>query len=110
VGARDRLADVERERHPLAVPLQQVLEPGLVDRDRAALELLDPLRDDVAQHDLVAKLGEARPGDETHVPRAEDADLGHERGEAYCPSGLRPRAIAIIVSLERRSRSVLMTQ
>jgi len=40
------------------VALEQLLEPGLVDRDDALLELLDLLAVDVDADDAVAALGE----------------------------------------------------
>ena len=73
--ARRRACSVSRS----ALLLQQLLEPGLVDRDLAGAELLDPLGDDVADDDVVAELGEARTGDEADVAGAEDSDSAHGR-------------------------------
>ena len=77
LGAVDGLADVERERDPVAVAREHLVEAGLVDRHLAGPQALDPLRNDVPQDDLVPELGEAGPGDETDVAGAEDADAGH---------------------------------
>ena len=72
---------------------------------------LDPLRDDVADDDVVAELGEARARDEPDVAGAEDRDPRHARRLAYRRgSGFRPLAIAIIVSFESESSSVFTTQ
>ena len=125
LGAVDRLRHVEREGQPLAVAEQECVEPRLVDRHLAATEPVDPLGEDVAHRDLVAELGEAGPRHEPDVAGAEDGDAlaryGHigphdSRGKGWryevvtCASGLRPFAIAIIVSFERRSSRVLTTQ
>jgi hypothetical protein len=72
--AVDRLGDVGREGQPLAVPLEELVEPRLVDRHLTAPERVDLLHDDVADRDGVPQLGEARPGDETDVAGAEDGD------------------------------------
>ena len=74
VRALDRLAHVVREREPLGVPLEQVVETGLVDRHLAAAERLDAVREDVAHDDVVAELGKAGARDEADVARAEDRD------------------------------------
>ena len=123
LGTVDRLRDVERERQPLAVSLEEILEPGLEDRHLASAERLDPRGDHVPHGDAVAELGEACARHEPHVPRAEDGDaiapVGHVGPQdsrwglydfATCASGFRPFAIAIIVSFESRSSSVLTTQ
>ena len=72
----------------------------------------DPVRHDVAHDHLVTKLGETGAGDEADPARAENADLSELRHdcEAYLGSGVSPRAIASIVSLESSSRIVFMTQ
>src|SRR5205807_4243300 len=109
--AVDRLPDVEREGQALAVPRQELVETGLEDRDLARPERFDLLRDDVAHDDLVAELGEACARDEADVTGAEDRDSGACHGaEGYRPSGLRPFAIASIVSFESSSSSELTTQ
>ena len=72
-----RLLNVESEADALGVPFEHLVEAGLVDRDLARLEPLDPLGDDVADHDLVAEVGEARAGHEADVAGPEHADLGH---------------------------------
>ncbi len=99
------------KRQPLAVAREELVEPRLVDRDLAGAQRVDLRRDDVADDDVVAELGEARAGDETDVAGAEDGDLSRrEPTYLLLPSGLRPLAIASIVSFESRSRSVLTTQ
>ena len=77
VGAGDRLANVERERDPVATPLEHLVEPGLVDRHLTGLQPLDALGQDVADDDLVAEIREARAGDETDVAGPEDPDPRH---------------------------------
>ena len=71
--------DVEREREPLAVALEQLRDVALVERHLAAPERLDLLGHDVADDDLVPELGEAGPGDEADPAGAEDAYLSHRR-------------------------------
>ena len=86
-------------------------EPGLVERDPPRLQRLDPVGRDVADHDLVAELGETGPADEPCVPRAEECDPRHRREGYLAPfNGLSPLAIAIIVSFEMLSSSELTTQ
>src|SRR5262249_56107291 len=87
---RDRCGRVGREGEAplLNVPLDQLFEPGLVDRNLAALELVDLLRIDVGAHDLHAELGEARAGDEADVASTDHSDV-HER-----PSPARSRSHA----------------
>ena len=83
----DRLCDVRREGQPVTVPLEELVQPRLVDRHLAAPERLDLLHDDVADGNRVSQLGEACPGYETDVAGAEDGDpmrvgLAHaSRGE-----------------------------
>jgi hypothetical protein len=48
-----------------------------VDRDLAARQRLDLLRDDVTHDHVVAELSEARAGDEADVAGTEDGDSGH---------------------------------
>jgi hypothetical protein len=83
VGVLDRLADVEREREPLGVPRDQLLEAGLVDRDLAAAQPLDLLRHHIAHDDLVAELGEACARDEADVAGAEDPDPCHRLDPSF---------------------------
>ena len=112
VRIRNRLSDVRREAEPLTVSLQQLVETRLVDRHLAAAECVDSVGEDVADDDLVAEVGEARAGDEADVAGAEDSHPAHGGG-AYpltLETGRRPFAIAIIVSFDSRSRSVLTTQ
>ena len=96
---------------PLRVRVEELGEAVLVDRHVPGAEHVDLLGDDVAHDHFVPELGEARAGDEADVARAEDRDpqaLAHFRLTA--PKGFRPLAIAIMVSLESRSRRVLITQ
>ena len=83
-----------------------------MERHLAGAERLDLLGDDVADHDLVAELGEAGAGDEADVAGAEDPDPAHRRCDVYFAAvrGLRPFAIASIVSFESESSSVFTTQ
>ena len=109
-GRVDHVVELEREGQALAVALQQLLEARLVERHAARLQRLDPLRHDVADHDLVAELCEAGARDETDPAGPEDADFRlHGRG-AYRGRGRSPRAIASIVSFESESSSVFTTQ
>jgi hypothetical protein len=70
----DPLCDVGREGQPVTIPLEELVEPRLVDRHLAAPERLDLLHDDVANGNRVSQLGEACPGHETDVAGAEDGD------------------------------------
>ena len=70
----DRLCDIGREGQPVTVPLEELVEPRLVDRHLAPPERLDLLHDDVADGNRVSQLGEACPGYETDVAGAEDGD------------------------------------
>jgi hypothetical protein len=86
-----------------------------VDGDAARPELLDPFGEDVADDDVVPEVGEARAGDEADVAGAEDRNAGHGYFFAAFPAvpafrGCSPFAIAIIVSFESVSESVLITQ
>jgi len=86
LGALERLTDVEREHEPFAIPLQQLFEARLVDRHLPRLEPGDLLRDDVADDDVVAQLGEAGAGDQANVARAEDRDPGACHGRRTLPA------------------------
>ena len=110
VGALERLVDLHRVREPLPVPLQEIGKPLLVDRHPAAAKRVDLLGDDVADDDVVPQVGEAGTGDEADVAGAEDCDLHGRNLAPGARDGLRPFAIAIIVSFDIRSRSVLTTQ
>ena len=83
-----------------------------MERHLAPLQRVDLGRDDVADHDLVAELCEARARHKADPAGAEDAHLAHFRAETYFTDvrGLRPLAMEIIVSLDNESRSVLTTQ
>ena len=71
----DRLTDVGGERDALGVAGEQRFEAGLVDRDLSALQRFDAMREDVANDDLMAEIGEAGSCDESDVARAENGDL-----------------------------------
>ena len=85
----------------------------------AGLQRVDPLGNDVADDHVMAELGEAGPGDEAHIARSEDGDAAHVCCDfalalpfAFFAGsrGCRPLAIAIIVSFDSESSSVLTTQ
>ena len=107
VGVRRRLVRVERERHSLGVPLDELDEAGLVEREPSFAQRVDPLGGDIPDHDVVAELGEAGSRDDADPAGTEDPDLAHC---FFPPSGRRPRAIESIVSLESVSRRVFTTQ
>ena len=110
---RLQLVDVERERQPVAVALEQLREPRLVERDAPGAQRLDLLGHDVPDDDLVAELGEARARDEADPPGPEDAEgrlLRVHARKSTCGAGCRPLAIASIVSFDIESRSVFTTQ
>ena len=105
------VAHVERVGQALGVPLHQLGHVELVERHPPVAQRLDPLGEDVADHDLVAELGEADARDEADPAGAEDAHLAHERRlYPLTVRGFRPFAIASIVSFESESSSVLTTQ
>src|SRR4029453_10681175 len=79
----------EREAALLHVPRDQLFEAGLVDRDLAALEPRDLLGVDVGAHDLDAEFGEARPGDEADVARADHSDV-HDRSRIHAAVRRKP--------------------
>ncbi len=113
LGIAGRLVRIDRERESLPVPLDQLGQARLVERDPAGAQRVDLLRGDVADHDRVPELGEAGAGDESDPAGPEDPDLAHRRvffGFLSPASGRRPRAIESIVSLESVSRSVFTTQ
>ena len=110
-GQSAQVGCFEGEAQALAVALEQLGHVGLVERNLPAAKRLDLLGHDVAHDDVVAELGEADPGDEADPAGAEDAYPSH-RPRLYLDgvSGLRPFAIAIIVSFESESSSVFTTQ
>src|SRR5439155_13331279 len=108
--AGGELRRVEGEGEPFAVPLEQLGQAGLVDGHAAVAKRLDPLRQDVADHDLVAQLRERAARDQTHPAGTEDPDLRHISAAAYLPYVRRPLAIASMVSFESESSSVFTTQ
>ena len=101
--------DVERVANALAVCGQELGEPRLEDRHAPGLELGDPLRHDVANDDLVAEVGEASCGHEADPASADDAEWFFHPQILVPPRGFKPFAIASIVSLDMRFRSVLVT-
>ena len=111
-------SSVKRSLSPDA--LDDVGEARLVDRHAPGAQAVDLLWKHVANDDVVAEVGEARPGDEAHVARSEDRDPAHVCWDfaffswlfAFFSgsSGWRPFAIAIIVSFESELSSVLTTQ
>ena len=103
--------DVQRVRQPARVALEELGHILLVERDLTCPECRDLLGDDVANDDVVAELGEAHSRDKADPTGAEDANLAHGLG-VYFPlvRGLRPLAIASMVSFDRSSSSVLTTQ
>jgi hypothetical protein len=74
VGTRNGFRDVGGEAEPLAIPREQFLETGFVNRYAPLTERVDLRLDDVADDDLVTELSEARTGYEADVPRTEDGD------------------------------------
>ena len=87
----------------------ELAEAGLEDRNPARLEILDPLRDDVADDHVVAQVGEAGGGHEPDPARAQDADRG-PFAHLTAANGFKPLAMASIVSFESSRRSVFETQ
>ncbi len=76
-GAGDRAGDVGGERQPPAplVALDEVIEPGLVDRQDVLEQPFDLGRVDVGADHLIAGFGETRPDDEADVPGPDDGDV-----------------------------------
>src|SRR5262249_17239814 len=107
LGILGGVAGIEREAQPLGVPLEQVVDPGLVDRTAAATKRGHFLRTDVADDHLVPQLCETGGGHEAGVAGAEDGDL---RRHFRAFIGRSPLAIASIVSLERSFRRSFSTQ
>ncbi len=60
-----------------AVALDQILQPWLVDRHDAALELFDALRIDIDANDTVAQIGKACRGDQADIPGSNHTDSFH---------------------------------
>ncbi len=59
------------------VALDHFLEPWLVDRQDAFVQVGDALFIDIQRHDLIAEVRKARAGDETDITDADDADFPH---------------------------------
>ena len=68
-AVRDAFGGIGREPQPALghVALDQLVEARLVDGHLAAIETLDLARIDVDADDLVARIGEARSGDQSNV-------------------------------------------
>ena len=71
------IGHVERVAQALRVPLEQLRDILLVERHLAPAQRLDLLGNDVADHDVVPELGEARARDEADPTCSEDADFAH---------------------------------
>ena len=63
-----------RERETDRVVLDELVEAGLVDGDRATAQTLDLGRVHVHTHHVVTKMSKADRGHQAHVARADDAD------------------------------------
>ena len=70
----EQLVVRSRERETDRVVLDELVEAGFVDGDRATAQALDLGRVDVHAHHVVTKMGKADRGHEAHVARADDAD------------------------------------
>ena len=83
--ALERVGQLRREVHPLAVLRDDLREARLVDGDLAALQAIDLVHVDVDADDLGPELRETGGGDESDVAGADHADrcalLAHEAGE-----------------------------
>ena len=77
LGVLRGLYRIERESQSLAVPLDELGEAGLVHRDPAFTERLDPPGNDVADDNRIAELGETGTGDQSDPARTEDPDPAH---------------------------------
>ena len=76
VGVQDGLAHVGGRAQPRPDDLREELfEPVLVDRRLAGVDAVDLPLIDVDANAVVPDAGEARPGDQADVPRADDRDL-----------------------------------
>ena len=89
------VGELGREVQPLAVAGHALGQPGLVDRDLAALEPRDLVGVDVDAPHLVAELGEARRRDQPDVAGADDRDrfarVVMRRGRLLAQGGGTPR-------------------
>ncbi len=70
LDALDRIGG-EFDTTGFRIALDQGVQAGLVNRDLAPIQPLDLARIDVHANDMVARIGQAGPGDEAHVARAE---------------------------------------
>ncbi|MHC2678846.1 hypothetical protein ACVJDU_000410 [Bradyrhizobium diazoefficiens] len=80
IGVRDRLRQVGGEVEPLGLDVgrDQLVEPGLVDRDLAAMERRDLLLVLVDAGDVVTEIRKAGPGHQSHIARSDHRD-SHEK-------------------------------
>ena len=101
----EQLLEVEREREPVAIAAQQLLEPRLVQGHLAAAEPRDLVGVDVAAEHSVAEVGEAGGRDEPDVAHSDHADRLAGHGLAYLTERTL-RAIAHIVEFDSDSPSV----
>jgi hypothetical protein len=81
-GSGDRGARVggEREAPRVAVAAHDLFQPGLVDGQHVAAQVGDLGRVRVDAGDVVARLGEARAGDEADVPGSDHSDAHEQEG------------------------------
>ena len=77
LGALDRVSHVGRECQPALalVAHHDRLETRLVDRELVGLEVTDLAGIDVGANDVVPRLGETGPYDQTDIAGADDGDL-----------------------------------
>ena len=71
----DELGQLEREAEPLSGRPHGVLESGLVDRDDAGAQVVDPVGIHVADESVVTELGQAGACDQPDPPGSDDADI-----------------------------------
>ena len=66
---------MKRQAALLLVALDELVEPGLVDRQDVLLQPVDLALIDVGADDVVAGFGEARADDEADVAGSDDGDV-----------------------------------
>ena len=73
IGIRDRLGQIGGELQPLGLHVgrDQLVEPGLVDRDLAAMKSRDLLLVLVDADDVVTEIRKAGSGHQSHIARAD---------------------------------------
>jgi hypothetical protein len=59
----------------IAIVTNQVLEPRFMDRDLAAIELLDARRVDIDANDVVTRIRETGTRNQPDIARAKDRDF-----------------------------------